>query len=382
MINEPFYLLIVFLGVISVSLTLISGFEIAQKISPVIIILFCSAVLANIGIIPTEHTFYTQLSRYVIPFAVCQILFHVRFADFKKTGFPMLKAFAIAGIGSFVGCFVAGVALQSQLDQVLAGQGWKLAGPYIGTYIGGSLNFVSLWAGLEINNPDLFAAANAVDNLTLFLIFLFWMMSPLVLKKWYPETVIDSPAESKQTNDSPTVLKLNDLIILIFIGLLIIALSDWIKKYILAAWMPKIPTILITTTIALIVAQFKSVRKLQGTKELGNMAFYLFFAVIGAMIDIPKAVCLAPVLFIYVAIVIAMQILFTLVIGRLLKMDFRMLAVASLAAKAGPSTVAAYTNAKNWNDLALPGVTAALLGYAVGNYAGLAGAYLLKWMIN
>ena len=294
----------------------------------------------------------------------------------------MLKAFAVASIGSLLGCLLAGILLSEKLNEILAGQGWKLAGPYIGTYIGGSLNFFSMWSGLEIDSPDLFAAANAVDNLTLIPIFMFWVIAPLVLKKWYPETTIDVTADLKQNDESPVNLKLNDLVKLIFVGFMIMLLSDLIKKYIIAVWMPQIPTILIVTTIALLTAQLKSIKKLQGTKELGNFAFYLFFAVIGAMMDIPKAVSLAPVLFIYVTLIIITQLIFVLLIGRILNMDIRMLAVASIAAKAGPSTVVAYTNAMNWNYLALPGVAAGLLGYAIGNYVALAGAYLMKFILN
>jgi uncharacterized membrane protein len=382
MIHDPFHILIVLLGIISAALILTSRYEIARKISPVIMILFFSALLSNIGIIPSGHSFYIQLYGYAVPFAVCQILLQVRLTDIKKTGWPMLKAFAVAGTGSFLGCLLAGMLLIDKLNEALAGQGWKLAGPYIGTYIGGSLNFISLWSGLDINNPELFAAANAVDNLALIPIFMFWILCPQVLKKWYAETVISEAVEVKQTNESPAVLTLNDLIILAFIGFLIILVSDLINKYIITVWMPKSPSILVVTTIALLAAQLKSIKKLQGTKELGNFAFYLFFAVIGAMMDIPKAVSLAPVLFLYVALIIIIQIIVALLIGCLLKIDIRIIAVASIAAKAGPQTVAAYTNAKNWNTLALPGVAAALLGYAIGTYAGMGGAYLLKFFVN
>ncbi|MHC5082915.1 MAG: DUF819 family protein, partial [Planctomycetota bacterium] len=155
-----------------------------------------------------------------------------------------------------------------------------------------------------------------------------------------------------------------------------------IKTHLFASWFPQIPTILIVTTLALLLAQFKTIKKLQGGNQLGNFAFYLFFAAIGAMMDIPKAIKLAPVLFIYVAIVIVTQIAVVLIIGRLLKLDLKLLAVASIAAKAGPSSVVAYTNAKSWNHLALPGVAAGLLGYAIGNYAAFAGAHLLKILLN
>ena len=47
MINNPFHILIVFLGIISIALTLISRFEIAKKISPVIMILFFNTNFKN-----------------------------------------------------------------------------------------------------------------------------------------------------------------------------------------------------------------------------------------------------------------------------------------------------------------------------------------------
>jgi len=381
MINEPFYILTVFVGIIALTLMLVRRYEIARKISPVILILFFTALLSNFGIVPHEHRLYDQLSRYTVPFAVCLILLGVRLADIRKTGLPVFKAFAVASLGSFVGCLVGGAALAVPLDKALAGDGWKLAGPYIGTYIGGSLNFVSMWSALEIDNPDLFAAANAVDNLALVPIFMFWMLCPYVLQKWYPQTVQQTPAEVRR-DEPPTAMKLEDIITLVLIGFGVIVLADAIKAGVQRVCGMNIPSILIVTTLSLLSAQCRCITRLQGAKELSSAAFYLFFAVIGAMMDIPKAIGLAPLLFVYVAIIIAVQIVFVLLAGWAFKMDLRLLAVASLAAKAGPSTVAAYTNAKNWDDLTLPGIAAALAGYAIGNYAGWAGAYLLKSVVG
>jgi uncharacterized membrane protein len=52
--------------------------------------------------------------------------------------------------------------------------------------------------------------------------------------------------------------------------------------------------------------------------------------------------------------------------------------VASQAAVGGPSTALALAVTRGWNRLALPGVLVGLLGYAVGNYAGLAVAALVR----
>jgi uncharacterized membrane protein len=382
MIQQPFGLLTIFLGIIAFSLWLSSRFKIAAKVSPILIILALSATLANTGVITTERTFYEPLSDYAVSFAVCLILFNVRFADLKKAGMPMLIAFAIASFCSVVGCIVGAFALLAKFNDVLAGQGWKIAGPYIGTYIGGSLNFFALWKALEIDSPNLFAAANAVDNLTLVPIFAFWMLVPKFLEKFYPAMKASQSAELLNSEKSQTPMLVKDIAALAFCALFIMFLSKYTKSHLSFGWFKSIPTILLLTTFALIAGRLKFIQNLKGAHELGNFAFYLFFAAVGALMDIEKAVRLAPVLFIFVAIAIVVQISLALLLGKIFGINLRVLAVAELAAKAGPSTVIAYTNARNYSELALPGVAVGLLGYAVGNYIGFAGAYLFKWIVG
>ena len=98
-----------------------------------------------------------------MPFAVALILMKVNLADVRKAGKAMAVAFVVACVGTIIGVVAAGVALDPLLESATGPDRWKLAGPYTGTYIGGSLNFFALWSGLEVGQPDLFAAANAVD---------------------------------------------------------------------------------------------------------------------------------------------------------------------------------------------------------------------------
>ncbi len=384
MFDQPFQILVIFTGIISLALYLADKYTIAQKISPIVIILFISALLANFGVITTDNPFYGSLTSYAVPFAVILILFHVRLSDLKKAGLPMLVAFGIGALGSTLGALIGGMILNSNFNVILPGEGWKIVGPYIGTYIGGSLNFFSLWTGLNINDPNLFAAANAVDNLTFFPIFMFWIIAPDFLKKYFIPSDIWHQEYVNNKNEEGKIVKFipRHIIALAFIALFIMFLSKWIKAEFISAWMPNLPTILIITTLALIAAQLKFVQKLQGANELGNLSFYLFFAAVGAMMDIPKAIQLAPILFLFVIIVIAIQICFVLLFGKIAKLDIKVLTVAAIAAKLGPSSVIALTNAKKWDDLVLPGVAAGLLGYAIGNYVGFAGAYLLKAIVG
>jgi uncharacterized membrane protein len=144
---------------------------------------------------------------------------------------------------------------------------------------------------------------------------------------------------------------------------------------------PRFPTILIVTTLALILAQFRFMGRLEGASEMGNIAFYLFFCAVGALIDLEKAVSLCPVLFVYVVIMIVVHMLAVYGLGKAAGIDIRVLTMASAATKAGPAAVLALANTKGWKHLVLPGVAMGLLGYAVGNYLGFAAAFLMKALL-
>jgi len=386
MIDNTYQLTSIFLGVVLLSVWLDSKFEWARKISPVVMILFLAGLLSNVGLITDRSPFYEALASFTVPFAVCLILFTVNLGDLKRVGGSLLAAFAIACAGTMIGALTAGLLLNPQLVEIVGQDSWKLAGPFTGTYTGGSLNFFALWKGLEIGNPDLFAAANAVDNLTLFPLFALWVMAPTLLGRWYPvapfwgtvgENVNAEEEKAKRPN-----LRIFDLVALAFAALTIMAVSDLIKTRLIADLMPSFPTILIVTTLALILAQLRFMRRLQGAFEIGNLSFYLFFCAVGAMINVKMAVILSPILFLYVLVMIVVHMVSVYGVGRLFRLDIRILTIASAAAKTGPPSVIALANVHGWKTLVLPGVAMGLLGYAVGNYLGFAAAYMMKALLG
>lgn len=386
MIDHPLQLAAVFLGLVLLSVWLDARYGWARKISPVVLILFFAGLVSNIGLITDRSPFYDGVAGFTVPFAVCLILFTVNLADLKRTGGPLLAAFAIACIGTMIGVLSAGLLVNSQLARVLGDETWKLAGPFTGTYTGGSLNFFALWDGLEIGNPDLFAAANAVDNLTIFPLFAMWVLIPGWLGRYFPVGdrwgTVDVVDETDHEPAAPPELRILDLVALAFAALAIMVVSDLIKTHWIAGFMPSFPTILIVTTLALVLAQFRFIGRLQGAFELGNLSFYLFFCAVGAMINVKMAIVLSPILFIYVMIMIVVHFVSVYGIGRLLRLDIRVLTIASAAAKTGPPSVVALANIHGWKTLVLPGVAMGLLGYAVGNYLGFAAAYAMKAMLG
>ena len=100
------------------------------------------------------------------------------------------------------------------------------------------------------------------------------------------------------------------------------------------------------------------------------------------MINVKKAIILSPILFIYVMVMIVVHMVGVYGIGRLFRLDIRVLTIASVASKAGPPAVVALANVHGWKTLVLPGVAMGLLGYAVGNYLGFAAAFMMRALLG
>ncbi len=386
MIQEPLAIVAVLLGVIFFSLRMVGRYAWAERLSAIIWIIFGSALASNLGLIPTEAPVYGALAGFAVPLAVCVILFTVNLSDVREAGGPMLAAFALASVGTVLGVAVASLTLEPFLARILEDESWKLAGPYTGTYIGGSLNFFALWQGLEIGDPDLFAAANAVDNLTLFPLYAAWMFIPtllagryLVAKHW--EMHFDDDEEEAAADTEPRLIPVH-VATLFFLAVSVMALSNWLKATVVDRYFPDVPSILIVTTLALLLGQLRPVRKLQGAWQIGDLAFYVFFAAVGALIDFYKAVVLSPILFLYVVVIMAIHFAVLYGVGRWLRMDAGVLTIASVATKAGPALVAPVAETKGWRHLVLPGIIVAMLGYAVGNYVGYGVAQAVRAIVG
>lgn len=389
MVQDTLGIAMVMVGVIALSVWLCERFKWAAQLSAVVWILLLGAVASNTGLIPLEANLYGQLAGFTVPFAVALILMKVNLADVLRAGKAMAVAFLVACVGTVIGVVVAGLALDPLLEGAAGPDRWKLAGPYTGTYIGGSLNFFALWSGLEVGQPDLFAAANAVDNLSLVLLMGFWMLVPSLLghrfpvaEHWHTAEPAHDQVESATREDKDPPLNALHVTVLCGLALLVMWSSELITTRLIHPWIPSVPSILVVTTLALALGQIPAVSRLEGAWEIGNLAFYLFFAAVGAMIHLYNAVVLSPVLFAYVVVIIVVHMAFIYGIGRLLRMDVGLLTVASTAAKAGPPLVLALAESKGWKRFELPGVLVGLLGYAIGNYVGFAVAYLMRSLLG
>lgn len=92
---------------------------------------------------------------------------------------------------------------------------------------------------------------------------------------------------------------------------------------------------------------------------------------------IPTVLKTAPVLFLHSAVQIIIHFMFSVGVGKVLKIPFKEIVLASNANVGGPTTAAGMASSKRWKDLVLPALLTGILGYAIATGVGLLVARIL-----
>ena len=164
-----------------------------------------------------------------------------------------------------------------------------------------------------------------------------------------------------------------DLAVLVAAGLGLLTAAE-----LTAVLIPQVHTVLWLTTYALILGQTRWFHHAEGALQLGTMVLLLFFVVIGIWSRVAEIVAVGAVVFYYTLVVVGVHGLVVYGIGRFLRLDVGTLSVASQASVGGPSSSLAVAVAREWPGLVLPGIIMGLVGYAVGTYAGVGVANLVR----
>jgi len=345
-----------------------------RKYSGVMLLITAAIVLANLRIIPTVAPVYDVVWDYLVPIAIPLLLFHADLKRIFRESGPTLIAFVIGGASVVVGVIV-GVYLFD-----LGPNEAELAGIFTGTYIGGGLNFAAVAEATGMQDDNMLTAAVAADQVITNLHFLLIILIPGIawMANRYPTHHMDNAVAFD--DESRSVHRIADLSLAGLMGALALAFGLAAIGKVLAdlAGMSDY-SILVITVLALIVATVfpQQVKRLSGHQEAGNVLMFIFLASVGAGADIWKLVELAPILFLFASVIIAIHLIILFAAGKVLKLDLAELAMASAILIGGPASAPALASAKGWRDLLIPGLLLGSLGYAVGSFIGVS---VVEWL--
>ncbi|MEQ8206810.1 MAG: DUF819 family protein [Woeseia sp.] len=350
-------------------------FPLGRKYSGVMLLVTLAIVLSNLRIIPTAAPAYDVVWQYLVPIAIPLLLFQADLKRIFREAGTTLIAFMVGSAAVVAGVLVA----VSLID--LGSESSKLAGIFAGTYIGGSLNFAAVAEATQFADESVLTAAVAADNVitNLHLLLIVFLPGVATFASWYPRRKA-GPVPIVKASHVETVHRVADLDIAGLLAALALAFAMAAAGAGIAAALGRPEyAILLTTLLALLLATFaqRLVSHLSGYTEAGNILMFVFLATIGASADIWLLIEIAPILFLFACIVVAVHLLLIFSIGRLLKIGLAEICIASAVCIGGPASAPAIASAKGWNDLVLPGVLAGSFGYASGSFLGVA---VFEWL--
>jgi uncharacterized membrane protein len=343
-----------------------------SKLSGAVIAIGTTFVLSNLRVIPSAAPTYDAVWGYLVPLAIPLLLFKADLKRILRESGPTLLAFAAGAVGTVAGTWVAFHLVP------LGEEGWKLAGIFCATYVGGSLNYMAAAEALGLRSGDLLSAGIAADNLVMTLYFLVLFALPSVgwLRKRYADRVEAAEAEVDPEKEAGSAITLGGMA-----AALAVAASLCAVGYGLAAWFGwSSAGILIVTALTVAIATLRPawMGGIGGAHEIGVLLMQVFFAAIGASANIGVVLRVGPVLFVFAALILTIHLLVILVAGRLLKLDLAEIVIASNANMGGPTTAAAMAVARRWQTLVIPAILCGTLGYAVATFIGVAVGHWLR----
>ena len=343
--------------------------KLGKKLGAALMVILFAALLANLGLIPTASNtipLYKGIFTYVAPISIFYLLLGVNLNSIKKAGAPMIITFLIGSLATALGVLSAWFLLSPGI--VLGEEGKVIAGMLTGTYTGGSVNFNAIALAYNFQEQGiLYAGTIAVDNVVTTLWIIVTLSVPVVLRRFWSDKKVHTELAEIKGEDSEK-MDLTSFMWLAFLGVASYYISELV-----ALAIPQIPSILTLSTLGIILAQLRFVRKLRGGHFLGLYLVYLFLAVIGAYCEISAVVSLKEIgisLLWFASLAVIIHGILLILIGSLFYRDWEMLAIASQANIGGGTTAIALAETFNRKELILPAILVGTLGNALGTYLG------------
>ncbi|MGB0294818.1 MAG: DUF819 domain-containing protein [Flavobacteriaceae bacterium] len=348
-----------------------------KQVGASLLVIVFTAIAANLKLIPSASNsipLYDSIFTYIAPISIFFLLLNVNLASIRKAGLPMIGLFLIGSVMTTLGILLAWMIISP--EKTLGEDARIIAGMLTGTYTGGSVNFNAIALEYDFQKKGvLYAGTIAVDNVVTTLWIIVTLTIPIFMHKIWKSKKQDAAKAQPIAKRTESAIDMHSLVWLSFLGVAAFLVSDLLSEY-----FPKVPFILILSTLGILLAQIPAVSKLKGSHTLGLFLVNLFLAVIGAYCELSAVSALKEIgvsLLLFTSIAVLLHGIGTVLIGGLFYRDWQMIAIVSQANVGGGTTAIALAETFKRNELILPAILVGTLGNALGTYLGFLVIYLL-----
>ena len=333
-----------------------------------IMVLIIPCALANVGVLPSQSPIYDGISSIAIPMGVLLLLLKADIGEILRSSGKMLPPFLLAAVGVVIAILITGQIMHFADDANL----WSLLSAL---FIGSVLNMVATAQAIQ-SDETLVAAVLAANALLapMYLAILMVMMRSDLIGRIIGVAPGSSAGQFSAAEDTEGAI--NDgsrapapplgALLAILYALGVFLLVDWFTR---AIGIENYAILVITLVAVAVPNLFPRLREvLSGAREIGMVSMFLFIGAVSAQIDLGALGYSSLRVMAFTAISLAINLVFVLAIGRMLKSDPHVLFLASLAGVGGPTSTAAVAAAQGREDLVTPGILCALLGVVVSTF--------------
>lgn len=375
---ETVILALVFLGFPALAVFGANRNKILEWLSPVVLCYLFGIMLGNIPGWTPDTELANTVTEITVLLAIPLLLFSTDFLKWLRMAPKAVLSFGLATLAVMVVAAATTVILSNQDPET-----WKMAGMTVGVYTGGTPNMSAIGLALEVTDEK-FVLVNGADVLLSAVYLLFLMtIAQRALLRFLPAfsrtTIEEEPHSSGMEADPVQALKTRpkDVAGAIGLSVLIAGLTVGVVS-IFDDSLPIAPVILSVTTLGIALSFVPRIRNLAGTYETGQYLLLIFAVAIGTLANIREMADSFSTVFVFVAIVLGASILLHYLLAALFRIDADTVLITSTAAVFGPAFVGPIAAVLKNREIVVSGLTTGVVGYAVGNYAGLAIAYLLQ----
>ena len=343
-----------------------------EALGAVAICFLTGMAMGNVPWISIDQEVAVRLSSVAVALAIPLLLFSLDLRAWLARAPRAVLAFAWAMVAA---CLATTITLPFFAARIPESP--KVAGMLVGTYTGGPPNLAAVGTMLGVDSATL-VMVNAADALVSAPYFVFLItVGPAFFGKVLPASEVGAESSPAPKGQNAGV---SDMLIGLALAGVVVALGMGASRAVAGVFSEDIVAILVVTTIAIALSFHRGVRGLRGSFQVGNYILLVFCVAVGSISNFGEVVSSSIWIVAYVVAVVLLALAIHLGLCRASKIDRDTTIITSAAAVFGPAVIGPVSLHLGNRRVFVSGLMASLVGYAVGNYLGLAIAWLCASM--
>lgn len=367
-----------------VILWLCDRFPLVNKIGAVILAYLFGILIGNSGwLAPGVKELQDTLSGITVSLALPLLLFSL---DVRSWLHSAGKAILSMLGATILVVFVAGLGAWIVRDGI--GNSWQFGGMAIGLYTGGTPNLAAIKTALNVDST-MFIMMHTYDAVNGIIYLLFVMsvgqriFNKVLTRYDFSGLVATASSEAEDIHSYAGIFKREivlGLLVATGLSLVILGLSFGLAQLIPGEYSTAAIMLLITS-LGIAASFIQRIRSIAMTFQFGMYIILIFSLIVGSMANLEQLVNINWSMMFFVNFVVFGTMFLHAGFCRIFNIDTDTFLITSVSAVCSPPFVPVVAKALNNKEIILSGLTTGIIGYAIGNYLGIAFAYIFRQLL-